>query len=220
MDEIAPPGRILDVGAGDGALMDALARRGREVVGLERDASRPDMRDERLDELDGEWAAIVFWHSLEHLPEPGEAIRHAARLLRPRGVVVVAVPDADSLQARAFGDRWLHLDPPRHLVHLARGRSSTGLERRGLRGRARLARARRPDRDRLARRACRLAAGRPEPLPGAAAPRRAPARPSSRAQRAASLAAGVAAAAGRGGCAAAEVALGRSGTVYVEARLA
>ena len=31
---------------------------------------------------------------------------------------MVAVPNAASLQARAFGDRWFHLDLPRHLVHL------------------------------------------------------------------------------------------------------
>ena len=65
----------------------------------------------------------MFWHSLEHLPEPGEAIRHASRLLAPGGVVVVAVPNGASLQARAFGDRWLHLDRPRHLVHLTARRA-------------------------------------------------------------------------------------------------
>ena len=28
------------------------------------------------------------------------------------------MPNPDSLQARAFGDRWLHLDLPLHLVHV------------------------------------------------------------------------------------------------------
>jgi hypothetical protein len=32
--------------------------------------------------------------------------------------LVIAVPNADSLQARLFGDRWLALDLPRHLVHI------------------------------------------------------------------------------------------------------
>ena len=50
---------------------------------------------------------------------PGGAIREAARLLRPGGVIVIAVPNTDSLQAQTFGDRWLHLDPPLHLVHLS-----------------------------------------------------------------------------------------------------
>lgn len=118
LDRIAPPGPVLDVGAGDGVLIDALQRRGRKAIGLERDSRRADVLDDPLERIDGEWAAIVFWHSLEHLPQPGEAIRETARLLVRGGVVAIAVPNAASLQARAFGDRWLHLDPPLHLVHL------------------------------------------------------------------------------------------------------
>lgn len=132
IDRVAPPGPVLDVGAGEGVLVDALRRRGREAVGLERESRRPDVRDEPLEEIDGEWAAVVFWHSLEHLPSPHDAIREAARLLRRGGVVVIAVPNTDSLQARRFGDRWLHLDPPLHLVHLTERALLTGLEEAGL----------------------------------------------------------------------------------------
>ena len=32
--------------------------------------------------------------------------------------MVIAVPNAGSLQASVFGDRWFGLDLPRHLVHL------------------------------------------------------------------------------------------------------
>jgi hypothetical protein len=37
----------------------------------------------------------------------------------PQGALFVAVPNSASLQARVFGDRWFHLDLPRHLVHLS-----------------------------------------------------------------------------------------------------
>ena len=131
LNQIAPPGPVLDVGAGKGVLIDALHRQGREAIGLERDSRRPDVRDEALKDVQGEWAALVFWHSLEHLPDPGDAIRQAARLLRPGGVLVVAVPNSDSLQARVFGDRWLHLDPPLHLVHLSRRALVSRLEASG-----------------------------------------------------------------------------------------
>jgi SAM-dependent methyltransferase len=128
IDEITPDGPMLDVGAGDGTLIDVLRARGRDATGLERNPAREDLRDEPLAEVKGEWAAVIFWHSLEHLPDPGEAIRQAARLLAPGGVVVVAIPNNESVQAQLFGDRWLHLDMPRHLVHL-----STSSLRRGLR---------------------------------------------------------------------------------------
>lgn len=131
VDRLAPPGPVLDVGAGDGALLDALRSLGRESLGLER-AGRSDMREADVTELDGVWSAIVFWHSLEHLPAPGDAIDHAAGLLCPGGFLFVAVPNAASLQASVFGDRWFHLDLPRHLVHLPAAALATRLEALGL----------------------------------------------------------------------------------------
>ena len=107
-------------------------------------------------------------------------------------------PNADSLQARAFGDRWLHLDLPRHLVHLTAARRS------------------RPGSSAAASRVERVShvrggqivigwldglvgslPGDLRPLPGAAPPRGARARRSAAAARAATLAAARRAAAGR-----------------------
>src|SRR4051794_9020244 len=118
LDQIAPPGPILDVGAGDGALLDALHAVGREATGLERESTRTDVRAAEIDDVESGWAAIVMWHSLEHLRAPGAAVRAAAERLAPGGVLVVAVPNAASLQARAFGARWFALDLPRHLTHI------------------------------------------------------------------------------------------------------
>ena len=131
IDEITPDGPVLDVGAGDGNLIDALRARGRDATGLERNPARADLRDESLAEMEGEWAAVVFWHSLEHLPNPGDAIRHASRLLVPGGTLVVAVPNSDSVQAQVFGDHWLHLDLPRHLAHLSTRSLKRGLRQNG-----------------------------------------------------------------------------------------
>jgi SAM-dependent methyltransferase len=118
LDRIAPSGPVLDVGAGDGALLDALGARGRDATGLERHSRRPDILEVELAEVTGRWDAVVFWHSLEHLREPGHALDRAADLLAPGGVVVVAMPNPASIQARLFGERWLALDLPRHLVHV------------------------------------------------------------------------------------------------------
>lgn len=118
LDAIAPPGPILDVGAGDGNLVDALRARGRDAVGVERRSSHPHVREMEFDEVEGSWAAIVFWHSLEHLREAGAALEHAASILAPGGVLVVAVPNATSMQATLFGKRWFALDMPRHLIHI------------------------------------------------------------------------------------------------------
>jgi SAM-dependent methyltransferase len=118
LDRIAPPGRVVDVGAGDGVLVDSLRALGRPAIGLERVPTRHDLHASELTDLEGPFAAIVFWHSLEHLRAPGEALRHAAERLQPGGVLVLSLPNRASWQAQVFGDRWFALDLPRHLVHV------------------------------------------------------------------------------------------------------
>lgn len=123
---LAPAGPVLDVGSGDGTLVGALRAQGREAAGLERG-------DAELTALDAPQAAVIFWHSLEHLPDPAGALAHAARLLLPGGLLVVAVPNAGSLQARAFGDDWFALDLPRHLFHFTAPGLTARLRDLGLR---------------------------------------------------------------------------------------
>jgi len=118
LDRLAPPGPILDVGAGDGALLEALRRRGRETLAIDRCASPPDVREMDLSAVEGTWAGVVFWHSLEHLPEAGAALDRAASILDPGGLLVIAMPNPASLQAGLFGERWFANDFPRHLVHV------------------------------------------------------------------------------------------------------
>lgn len=133
LNRILPPGPVLDVGAGDGNLVEAFIRHGREAVGLEPYGSGPHIRNAEVEEMDGTWSAVIFWHALEHLRQPAKALDHAATLLVPEGKLVVAVPNATSLQARAFGDRWFALDLPRHLVHISPGALITKIEDAGLR---------------------------------------------------------------------------------------
>ena len=133
LHRILPPGPVLDVGAGDGTLVEAFVRHGRNAVGLEPYASGPHIRNAEVEEVDGTWSAVIFWHSLEHLRQPARALSHAAALLSPGGTLIVAVPNATSLQARAFGDRWLALDLPRHLVHLSPPALLSTIEALGLR---------------------------------------------------------------------------------------
>jgi hypothetical protein len=130
---------VLDVGCGDGALLEALLACGRPAVGLEQgDQARRSRLDVRaveiidFDERPGEWAAVVFWHSLEHLREPREALQHASELLNSSGLLIIALPNLASWQARWLGPRWLALDLPRHLVHLPAAALEAGVRDSGL----------------------------------------------------------------------------------------
>ncbi len=217
LDRIAPPGAILDVGAGDGSLLDALSAAGREAVGIERRSTHPDVREARLDEIEGPFAGIVFWHSLEHLPEAGAQLARAAELLAPGGVMVIAMPNLDSLQAQAFGDRWFALDLPRHLVHVPAPALLARLNELGL------------EPTRVSHlRGGQVAFGWAHGIVGSLgenldlydAIRRPEARrlPMTPGRRAATLAAGAMALPVSGACALLEAVLRRGGSVYVEAR--
>src|SRR5262249_20486799 len=94
LHRMLPPGPVLDVASGAGTLVEVFVRHRPDAVGLEPYASGPRLRATPLEEMTGDWAAVIFWHSLEHLRQPAEALSHAARLLVPGGLLVVAVPNA------------------------------------------------------------------------------------------------------------------------------
>jgi len=122
------PGTLLDVGCGRGDLAASWIASGWRVLGVEPspEAARiarargveivgPRLADARLEapRLD----AVVFRHSLEHLPDPRADLRRAHDLLRPGGRLAVIVPNWGSWQRRAFGEYWFPLELPRHRTH-------------------------------------------------------------------------------------------------------
>jgi hypothetical protein len=63
---------------------------------------------------------IIFWHALEHLPEPIRALQETRRVLQNNQMVCINIPNAGSLQARLNLATWFHLDVPRHLFHFSK----------------------------------------------------------------------------------------------------
>jgi SAM-dependent methyltransferase len=122
-------GTALEVGCGEGWMLGALRDRGWRVVGSERSAEGAQaaktingiaMFVGDLNALaPSRFNLVILFQSLEHLRDPLDAIRKSAALLQPGGMIVVAVPNAASWQARAFGRFWFHLDVPRHLQHFS-----------------------------------------------------------------------------------------------------
>jgi SAM-dependent methyltransferase len=138
------PGRLLDVGCGKGRFLAAARDAGWEVLGVEfapasaeaaRAAYGIDVAvGDFLDlPLEGGFDVITMWHVLEHLPDPLAAVARAEELLAPGGRLVISVPNIESLQARLGGERWFHLDLPRHLMHFSPRSLSALVDRTGLR---------------------------------------------------------------------------------------
>lgn len=121
-------GRILDVGCGRGITLQALAERKLEAHGFEVSSDavvgvKAGVEIHVADSLTDVgftnqfFDEVIIWHVLEHVPNPRDLLCEVHRILRPGGVVIVAVPNASSWQARWMGPAWFHLDPPRHLYH-------------------------------------------------------------------------------------------------------
>jgi SAM-dependent methyltransferase len=139
-----PPGRVLDIGCGEGTFLAAMARSGWESWGVEvsaegaaRAAARPGLKifNKRLEECDfapASFDLITLWHSIEHVPDPESLLRVAAGLLKDGGRLFLAFPSADSWDFALFGPRWFHLDPPRHLHYFSSKTMGAVLERCGL----------------------------------------------------------------------------------------
>ena len=68
---------------------------------------------------------------LEHVEDPAAALARVHGWLRPGGVLLVGVPNLDSMQARLGGPVWFHLDLPRHRTHFTATGIRTLVERSG-----------------------------------------------------------------------------------------
>jgi 2-polyprenyl-3-methyl-5-hydroxy-6-metoxy-1,4-benzoquinol methylase len=123
------PGNVLDIGCGRGhfldwlrswgwtctgtELTDAAAYHAREILGLDVrvGAYEPGAFPEAA------YDAVYLWHVLEHLPVVRTALSDMRRILRPDGMLVIAVPNLSSWQAQLCRYGWFHLDLPRHYAH-------------------------------------------------------------------------------------------------------
>ena len=109
-----PVRRVLDVGCATGVFLDFMREKGWEAEGLEiapgpRRAAenrgfRVDGRELTAAGLEaGRFGWITAWDVIEHLPDPGAALRECHRLLAPGGLLTLSTPDASAPWPGASG---------------------------------------------------------------------------------------------------------------------
>ena len=99
-----PPARVLEIGAGDGALSDALRAAGYEMTAIDPEPSGAGVRACALRDLDepaASFAAAVAVVSLHHVEPLDESLEHLAELLEPGGTLVVDEFDVGAFDREA-----------------------------------------------------------------------------------------------------------------------
>lgn len=127
IERLQPKGRLLDVGCATGIFLHEMQLGGWDVVGIEPNPVAAgyaqqrfglDVRVGRLRQIElpsASFDVITLWDVLEHLHTPWADLREVHRLLVNGGLLVIQIPNLESLEARWLGPLWLGWDLPRHL---------------------------------------------------------------------------------------------------------
>jgi 2-polyprenyl-3-methyl-5-hydroxy-6-metoxy-1,4-benzoquinol methylase len=121
-------GRLLDVGCGPGVFLEVARERGWQVEGLEFNAWCVErvrglgipVVDSPLEEAQlpqGAYQCVTLWTVLEHIVEPRPFLQSIRRLVAPGGVLVVLVPNVDSLAIRILHEKAVTFYGDSHVNH-------------------------------------------------------------------------------------------------------
>jgi SAM-dependent methyltransferase len=122
-----PKGKVLDVGCGNGEMLQFAEQMGWNGMGLELDPAAIESSKRRglnvlqggyehLDDYPSHFDCIIFSHVLEHVHKPLEALTKIKNALKPGGVLLLSCPNAMSKAGEYFGRYWRGLEAPRHIA--------------------------------------------------------------------------------------------------------
>ena len=113
-----PAGRLLDIGAGSGILVEEALAMGYSAEGIEPSHWLWRKAVERRltvhhgilphDQVKAEFDIVCLVDVIEHVADPVGLLREAAQVMSPRGLGVIVTPDVGSLAARMLGFKWWH----------------------------------------------------------------------------------------------------------------
>ncbi|NBL65750.1 methyltransferase domain-containing protein [Flavobacterium sp. NST-5] len=121
-------GILLDLGAGTGDFLLAAKNNDWQTIGVEPNEKARNIAIQKGLEIFSEtknleensFDVITMWHVLEHVPDYNLQIEELKRLLKPEGVLIVAVPNFNSYDAQYYKEFWAAYDVPRHLWHFSK----------------------------------------------------------------------------------------------------
>lgn len=120
--------KILDIGCGTGDFLFRANQEGWKVFGFEPNEKAKAISKSKninlIDDLDSfekhTFDVITMWHVLEHVPDLDKQIKQIKSLLKPNGILIIAVPNFKSYDAQFYKSDWAAYDVPRHLWHFSK----------------------------------------------------------------------------------------------------
>ncbi len=120
-------GSILDYGCGTGAFLRYMQQHNWQIAGVEPSeaagkiaskATKTEIHRD-LQRVTNKFDVVTLWHVLEHVHSLNEKLIEIKDHLERDGIVIVAVPNCKSLDAKKYGAFWAGYDVPRHLWHFS-----------------------------------------------------------------------------------------------------
>lgn len=140
-------GRLLDIGCATGDFLDEVSHYGNntqwELYGVEISKYAAELASKKkylkifnatLEECgfpDHYFDVITLWDVLEHLYDPAGSLSEIHRILKPGGILVIRVPNFNSLDRIIFKSEWAGWDAPRHLYVFSKSTIAAYLDRNG-----------------------------------------------------------------------------------------
>jgi SAM-dependent methyltransferase len=122
------PGKILDVGCGNGEFLFHMSKNGWTSYGVEPSQAAASVGERHgLTIHNGTLLSANYPenffdyvrsnHSLEHMPNPHDNLKEIARILKPGGKLFIGVPNTDGFALGYFKEYWWNLTAPQHPIN-------------------------------------------------------------------------------------------------------
>jgi len=133
-------GKLFDYGCGTGAFLSFCKKNGWDTFGFEPDDDARKIALSHGVDVKNDYHSFneslscdVFsmWHVLEHVHDLDSLFLFINKHLKQNGLLVIAVPNHTSFDAKMYKEFWAAYDVPRHLYHFSPENIKTLIEKQG-----------------------------------------------------------------------------------------
>lgn len=135
-------GKVLDIGAATGTMLQIFADHGWETVGIEPSGSEKEIKKRGIKVIKTTFEkaklpknyfdVVIINHTLEHVLDPLEVVKKIKSILKNGGIVYIDVPNFGSLSSQIMTKSWPLLLPDEHVHHFTAKSLKKLVEKAGL----------------------------------------------------------------------------------------